>query len=306
MTLNPAVIGALVLGVAAWMWRQQWAAQPASGALGGAGKVAFGRSNRDTIALATAAGILLAKPIAGSVVEATAWLAGTTGLDAAAWAPAGADVVVLVLAAAAVVDIVVIGLWRSAMNRPALRHSLIGLALPALLVAGVPLVAQTSTDAVDAIGHVPPAAACAPPTPTPPNPGREIAGYGPQQLANAATIVQVGQEMGVPARGQVMAVAGAMQESALVNLHSGDRDSLGLFQQRPSQGWGTPAQVTDPRYAARKFYAGLQRVPHWTDLPLWQAVQAVQRSGFPTAYAKHETAAAQVVGAVAHTPCPRS
>jgi hypothetical protein len=72
-----------------------------------------------------------------------------------------------------------------------------------------------------------------------------------------------------------------MQESSLRNLNHGDRDSLGLFQQRPSQGWGTPAQVTDPAYAARKFYDGLDEVDGWERLPLWQAAQAVQRSGHP-------------------------
>lgn len=127
------------------------------------------------------------------------------------------------------------------------------------------------------------------------------AGLAPDQLANAATIVAVGREMGVPARGWTVALATAMQESTLKNLDYGDRDSLGLFQQRPSQGWGTPAQVRDPRYAARKFYDGLLKVPGWDRLPVTVAAQAVQRSGFPSAYAKWEAKAAQVVAATTCT-----
>lgn len=127
------------------------------------------------------------------------------------------------------------------------------------------------------------------------------AGLGPDQLANAATIVAVGREMGVSDRGLVVGVATAMQESTLRNLDHGDRDSLGLFQQRPSQGWGTPAQVTDPRYAARKFYDGLLKIPGWDRMPVTVAAQAVQRSGFPSAYAKWENAAAQVVAATTCT-----
>lgn len=132
------------------------------------------------------------------------------------------------------------------------------------------------------------------------------AGLGPDQLANAATIVAVGREMGVPARGWTVAVATAMQESTLRNLDHGDRDSLGLFQQRPSMGWGTPAQVTDPRYAARKFYDGLLKIPGWDRMPVTVAAQAVQRSGFPSAYAKWENTAAQVVAATTCTTTTRS
>jgi hypothetical protein len=116
-----------------------------------------------------------------------------------------------------------------------------------------------------------------------------------EQRTNAAVIVGVGKEMQVPDRGLWIALATAMQESTLRNLNYGDRDSLGLFQQRPSQGWGTPAQVTDPRYAAQQFYERLLQVPGWTSMPLWKAAQAVQRSGFPTAYSKWEGLAAQLL-----------
>jgi murein DD-endopeptidase MepM/ murein hydrolase activator NlpD len=86
-----------------------------------------------------------------------------------------------------------------------------------------------------------------------------------------------------------------MQESSLRNLPGGDRDSVGLFQQRPSQGWGTPAQLADPAYAAGKFYSALAAVPGWQAMPLTQAAQAVQRSAHPDAYAKWETDAGALV-----------
>jgi murein DD-endopeptidase MepM/ murein hydrolase activator NlpD len=122
---------------------------------------------------------------------------------------------------------------------------------------------------------------------------------GDEQMRNAAIIVGVGQRMGVPPRGWVIAVATAMQESWLRNLgHLGaanDHDSLGLFQQRPSQGWGTPQQVMDPEYASRKFYEKLLGVAGWESTPLTDAAQAVQHSAYPDAYAKHEPLATQVV-----------
>jgi hypothetical protein len=110
----------------------------------------------------------------------------------------------------------------------------------------------------------------------------------PEQMANAATIVATGVIMGIPDRGVVIALATAMQESELYNLPYGDRDSLGLFQQRPSQGWGTPEQVQDPRYAASAFYNQLLRVPGWEQMRLTEAAQAVQRSAFPEAYQRWE------------------
>src|SRR6266571_2778847 len=121
------------------------------------------------------------------------------------------------------------------------------------------------------------------------------------QMHNAAIIVGVGQQMKVPARGWVIAIATALQESDLINLGylgtRNDHDSLGLFQQRPSQGWGTPDQIMNPVYAATVFYTHLQRVPRWQGLPLTDAAQAVQRSAYPDTYAKHETRAAAIVAA---------
>ncbi|XMS41354.1 hypothetical protein ACLF6K_16940 [Streptomyces xanthophaeus] len=110
----------------------------------------------------------------------------------------------------------------------------------------------------------------------------------PEQAANAATIAAVGISKGLPDRAVTIALATAMQESSLRNLDHGDRDSLGLFQQRPSQGWGTPEQITDPVYSAGIFYDHLVDVPGYSRLPLTVAAQKVQRSGYPQAYAKHE------------------
>ncbi|MET8831143.1 heavy metal transporter [Streptomyces sp. NPDC004610] len=112
--------------------------------------------------------------------------------------------------------------------------------------------------------------------------------FTPEQAVNAAAISAVGTARGLPERAVTIALATAMQESALRNLDHGDRDSLGLFQQRPSQGWGGEREIMDPIYAANAFYDHLETVDGYTELPLTVAAQRVQRSGFPTAYAKHE------------------
>ncbi|BCL14678.1 M23 family metallopeptidase [Micromonospora sagamiensis] len=122
-----------------------------------------------------------------------------------------------------------------------------------------------------------------------------------EQVTNAAAIVTTGAQLGVPARGWVIAVATAMQESTLRNLPGGDRDSVGLFQQRPSQGWGTPAQLQDPVYAAGRFYAKLLTLRGWQTMPLAEAAQAVQISAYPDAYAKWESPATELVTAIAET-----
>lgn len=121
------------------------------------------------------------------------------------------------------------------------------------------------------------------------------------QAANAATITAVGRGRSLPDRAVVIALATALQESRLVNLDHGDRDSVGLFQQRPSQGWGAPDRLQDPRYAAGKFYQALVRVPHWQTMPLTRAAQAVQQSGFPDEYAKWEPRASALAGALLGT-----
>ncbi|MFJ3699860.1 MULTISPECIES: hypothetical protein [unclassified Streptomyces] len=120
----------------------------------------------------------------------------------------------------------------------------------------------------------------------------------PEQAANAATVSAVGTTRGLPERAVTIALATAMQESSLRNIDHGDRDSLGLFQQRPSQGWGTPAQIMDPVYSAGKFYEHLVEVPGYSRLPLTVAAQKVQKSGFPQAYAKHEPDSALLAAAL--------
>lgn len=114
---------------------------------------------------------------------------------------------------------------------------------------------------------------------------REL-GLDDEQVANAATIAEVGLALDMPERAVVVALAAAMQESGLRNLDYGDRDSLGLFQQRPSQGWGTEEQVQDPEHAARSFYRTLQKIDGWQDMRVTDAAQRVQISAFPEAYQK--------------------
>jgi hypothetical protein len=125
--------------------------------------------------------------------------------------------------------------------------------------------------------------------------GVRIGDLSEEQRNNAATIIGVAKGMGAPPRAWLVALATAMQESTLRNIDYGDRDSLGLFQQRPSQGWGAPAQVTDPVYSTTIFLDRLLAIPGWETLPVTVAAQAVQRSGFPDAYAKWEGLASQLV-----------
>ncbi len=121
----------------------------------------------------------------------------------------------------------------------------------------------------------------------------------PTQMANAATIAAVGIRLGLPDQGIVVALATALQESKLENLENGDRDSIGLFQQRPSQGWGTPEQIQDPRYAAGMFYKSLVKVKGWQDMRVTDAAQRVQRSAFPEAYEKWADESAVLAEALA-------
>ena len=148
-------------------------------------------------------------------------------------------------------------------------------------------------------GHtlaIPTAASVVPATPT------SVVTLTSEMAANARTILSVGRSLGVPEYGLVVALATAAQESGLRNLNYGDRDSIGIFQQRPSMGWGTPAQILEPTYATRLFFGGpknpnaansrgLLDIPGWQAKSVTDAAQAVQLSGFPTAYAKWETSA---------------
>lgn len=110
----------------------------------------------------------------------------------------------------------------------------------------------------------------------------------PEQMANAATIAAVGIRKGLPDHAVTIALATALQESKLRNLQGGDRDSLGLFQQRPSQDWGMPEQIMDPRYAARRFYEALTKIRGWQEMTVADAAQAVQRSADGSLYARWE------------------
>ncbi|SHF80672.1 hypothetical protein [Geodermatophilus nigrescens] len=159
---------------------------------------------------------------------------------------------------------------------------------PALLIGVVVLVSVVWKG--DRPAEVTPTALC-----TVPSTSVTLSG---EQWTNAQTIAAVGKERGLPERAIVIALATAMQESTLRNLDYGDRDSLGLFQQRPSQGWGTPAQVQDPVYAAGQFYDRLVRVPGWDTMRLTEAAQLVQRSGFPELYQQHEPLAAALTAAL--------
>lgn len=140
-----------------------------------------------------------------------------------------------------------------------------------------------------------------------------VAGLSQVQVDNAQAIVRTGHDLGVPRRALVIAVATAMQESTLLNRasevlpesknypHQGtgwDHDSVGLFQQRTSTGWGPVAKLMDPAYAAQKFFEALRRIPGWEGMRLAQAAQAVQGSAFPEHYARHEGQANQVVDAI--------
>ncbi|MGC1210628.1 MAG: peptidase M23 [Micromonospora sp.] len=140
-----------------------------------------------------------------------------------------------------------------------------------------------------------------------------VAGLDQAQMDNAKEIVKAGQEMGVPRRGLVIAVATAMQESNLYNYASAvlpesenyphqaigwDHDSVGLFQQRPSSGWGAVGDLMRPEYATKQFLTALEQIPGWQDMALTDAAQAVQVSAFPWAYAQHEWRAVQVVDAI--------
>jgi hypothetical protein len=123
-----------------------------------------------------------------------------------------------------------------------------------------------------------------------------------EQLANAKAIVQAGKDMNLPPRAWTIAVATSLQESNLHNIgHLGaknDHDSLGLFQQRPTSGWGTADQIQNPDYSAKAFYKGLTKVNGWQDMPLTKAAQKVQVSAYPDHYAKHEAQAGDMIDAL--------
>jgi hypothetical protein len=125
-----------------------------------------------------------------------------------------------------------------------------------------------------------------------------IADLDPEQAGNAALITALAVKRRLPARAATIALATAMQESKLYNLDYGDRDSVGLFQQRPSQGWGTREQVLDPVHAANAFYDALVKIDGYQSMEITKAAQKVQRSAYPAAYAEHEPAARALASAL--------
>ncbi|MBQ1445316.1 MAG: hypothetical protein IIZ13_15860 [Renibacterium sp.] len=110
----------------------------------------------------------------------------------------------------------------------------------------------------------------------------------PDQAENAALISAIALRRGLPPRAATIAIAVAMQESKIRNISYGDRDSVGMFQQRPSQGWGTVEQIMDPVYSINAFYDGLVKIPNYQNLTVTEAGDAVQRSAYPLAYGQHE------------------
>ena len=111
------------------------------------------------------------------------------------------------------------------------------------------------------------------------------------QAETVALLAGMAQQRALPARALTIAIATGLQESKLRNIDHGDRDSIGIFQQRPSQGWGTEEEILDPVYSTGRFYDALVQVPGYEELPVTEAAQAVQRSAFPDAYAQHEASA---------------
>lgn len=127
---------------------------------------------------------------------------------------------------------------------------------------------------------------------------RTAADLGPEELANARTVIGVGKGANIPEQGIVIALMTAMQESKFVNYTTPvDHDSLGIFQQRPSTGWGTPEQITDVATSSKSFYGvapfgsnpGLIQIKGWETMPPGEVCQAVQRSAFPDRYAQWES-----------------
>ncbi|MFC3686757.1 hypothetical protein [Aquipuribacter hungaricus] len=152
------------------------------------------------------------------------------------------------------------------------------------LVVGLVALASRWTRAPEPVAQP----VCRAEVPAPDDGGVLRAEFSPERTANAALVVGMADRRGLPARAATIGIATAIQESGLVNIDYGDRDSLGLFQQRPSQGWGTEEQVQDPVYATGAFYDALVEIDGYTELEITDAAQQVQRSGFPEAYADHE------------------
>ena len=125
-----------------------------------------------------------------------------------------------------------------------------------------------------------------------------IVGLDPDQGELTTLIAAIGVRRNLPARAVSIALATAYQESKIRNLDHGDRDSVGIFQQRPSQGWGTEAELQDPHFATDAFYDALEKIDGYEDMRITEAAQAVQRSGFPEAYEDHAADARALASAL--------
>lgn len=178
--------------------------------------------------------------------------------------------------------------------------------LERVAVSSAPSASATSADP-DTTPQARKTAAALPTDPAP------VVGLDEDQMENAEAIVRAGRTMGVPRRALVIAVATAMQESNLYNVASGvlpesqnyphqgvgwDHDSVGLFQQRSSSGWGPVGRLMEPEFATRQFLAALEQVPGWERMRLTDAAQAVQVSAYPEHYQQHEWRANRVVDAI--------
>jgi len=126
----------------------------------------------------------------------------------------------------------------------------------------------------------------------------KVGPYSGDQVKNAAAIISIGKQRGLTQHAQQTALMAAMTESTLNNLSGGDRDSAGLFQMRPSRGWGTLAQVTNISYAINLFYERLVKVPGWDTKTPGEAAQAVEGSAFPDAYATKSAYAVEMMNAL--------
>jgi hypothetical protein len=181
---------------------------------------------------------------------------------------------------------------------------------PASAATTAPAPAQTTAPATAPLPSPTVTTPPVPPKPKPPAQPTPVGGLTQIQMNNAQRIVAAGVSMGLPTRAFVLAIMCALQESNLLNLAStalpesfnypnegsgSDHDSVGLFQQRPSSGWGAVSDLMNPDYAAKAFYNALLQVPGWDTMELTLAIQTVQVSAFPYAYAPHESLATTIV-----------
>lgn len=138
----------------------------------------------------------------------------------------------------------------------------------------------------------------------PANGGDDASNLTDEQRTNVSLIVSIGKNRQLPPLAWQVAIQAGMTESGLRNLTYGDRDSLGMFQMRPSMGWGSAAQVVDPTYSINKFYDVLTAVPNWQQQRPGDSAQDVERSAFPDRYNRWESMAASLIGSVGQVPDP--